>query len=433
MSNFLTLEKLLKKNKKIQTELDSKKYDKIIRQGVAEDELETALQDAVKNFDRGKLSKEDFKKVISDVDNKYINESKKYASDENLKKEYNNLIEEMQKNEEKISELRTNPNVEQYYKLIQEESDKPIIKDVPEKIKNISILNKYPKIKNTPFFTENSGEIKNTLISNLKNSTEQEVVDRLNRAKNMGFNTDKVFFHGTRTKFDEKNPGFIPVEAGTFFSPDPEFTENFSTSKGSTIPTFLKVKNTFDFQNDDHINTLKNEFKKINGFDLSEDTIEEIKDGNWVTIEDPDVQRSIKKSGFDSYHVQESGRKNIAVYEPKNIRSIFAKFDPTKSESEDLAAFTQTKKPNLLGKAFGAADIYGAASDIAQNRPASAAVSAAEYVAPKLGAVAGRVAPFLDLLRPTEMMTEDQTAEDEMRRPEQYRSFKKLKKLFEEN
>ena len=181
-----------------------------------------------------------------------------------------------------------------------------------------------------------------------------DLASRMARAKEMGFNTNQTMYHGTGAdiKAFKPAPSFdngTLASSGTFLSPNPEFASTFANSgmgvgDGSVYPVITKVKNTFDYENPEHVEKVMDYIKnKSNPNDLSKsykDLEKSIKGGDWVNIETPVVQKAIKKSGFDSYHTSEEGQKNLAVYNPADIRSINAKFDPSKTKSKNILAGT---------------------------------------------------------------------------------------------
>ena len=58
--------------------------------------------------------------------------------------------------------------------------------------------------------------------------------------------------------------------------------------------------------------------------------------GSWEVLESPDFMKFLRGKGYDSMTVFEGGVPNVAVFEPKNIRGKFAKFDPKDAESPDF-------------------------------------------------------------------------------------------------
>jgi len=266
---------------------------------------------------------------------------------------------------------------------------------------------------------------------------------RLARAKEMGFDVDNMYYHGT------PNPDFSEFKKGSFFTKDSNFADLYSQAHNQgtnarVIPAYLKTKNFFDFENPEHLDKLKQQLTKSlsnkSEIGLAESTIYEYKNkpksldervnniinylqdknkSNWLLLENKDISKAIQDAGFDGTFITEAGRKNAMVFDPKNIRSKFAKFDPSMIESGDISSFVPKttgekavgaalKGLGVLDKGLSHAGKLAIGADIAQGNIPEAAISAAEFAAPKIGAAATRVAPFLDLLRPETTQTEEQ-------------------------
>ena len=103
-------------------------------------------------------------------------------------------------------------------------------------------------------------------------------------------------------------------------------------SRGNIIPVYVSAQNPFDFENPAHIKLISNElnFKP----DVLDNVIYDIKNGEWSTIESGAVQDAIQFVGFDSFYVKEGGVKNLAVYNPEQLKSAtgnvgtFDKYNP---------------------------------------------------------------------------------------------------------
>ena len=89
-------------------------------------------------------------------------------------------------------------------------------------------------------------------------------------------------------------------------------------SRPNILPVYVSAQNPFDYQNPEHIEKLA---KQNNG--LSDFVRDEISRGSWETIEDKNIQKSIRDAGFDGFYVQEGGRKNLAVYDSSQLKSPF--------------------------------------------------------------------------------------------------------------
>jgi len=140
-----------------------------------------------------------------------------------------------------------------------------------------------------------------------------------------------------------------------FASSDPEFTTAFSQHGYTDVgqaPTSYPLKmiggnKVFDFENPAHLDMLKQKYAEMfpvktigrEGYVPSEESIrmhtinkriENLPNdtNNWPAIESQDFQKAIRELGFDAFHVNERGTKNIGVYDPSSLRSPFAAFDP---------------------------------------------------------------------------------------------------------
>jgi len=85
-------------------------------------------------------------------------------------------------------------------------------------------------------------------------------------------------------------------------------------TKGNILPVFVKAEDPFDYANPNHI-------KRLREWIADFDTLQKISRGSWQTIESPRVQQALEQEGFDSFYVLEGGHKNLAVYNPSQIKS----------------------------------------------------------------------------------------------------------------
>lgn len=183
----------------------------------------------------------------------------------------------------------------------------------------------------------------------------------------------KVMYHGTPSSFKEfgkGRSGSISGESGPFFfSGSPKFANQYAESKlyaggggetvksgGRVIPVYLSVQNPFDYENPQQVASLvrkvrelhesgqypiNNKTSKISAEEL-ENKLEtlgyDIEDGDWPTIEMPNVQQAMRDLGYDGFYIKESGFKNIAVYSPVQVKSIFNQFEPGTATSKRFSA-----------------------------------------------------------------------------------------------
>ena len=217
-----------------------------------------------------------------------------------------------------------------------------------------------------------------------------------------------VMYHGTAADINQ----FVPKQAGaTFLSPTPKFAGDFSDAsenylakdmlkklytqdedkfgslkkaairiankngtnwgdeletlarnqlptRANILPLHVNATNPFDFQNQKHLDALKNELLNVYHPDLpkfdpraAERQVNYLKGGNWSEIESPSVQQAIKNMGHDSFWVNEGGQKNLGIYDPNQIKSAignrgtydFTNPDITKAEGGPV----KTKKAKI--------------------------------------------------------------------------------------
>jgi Large polyvalent protein associated domain 38/ADP-Ribosyltransferase in polyvalent proteins len=90
------------------------------------------------------------------------------------------------------------------------------------------------------------------------------------------------------------------------------------------LPVYVRAENPFDYENPDHVAAVVAEMnKKFDSYGraLGNKIAGNLKTGNWEEIENSTVQKAVKDLGFDGFYVKEGGQKNLAVYEPSQIKS----------------------------------------------------------------------------------------------------------------
>jgi hypothetical protein len=100
-------------------------------------------------------------------------------------------------------------------------------------------------------------------------------------------------------------------------------------SNENIMPLFVKAENPFDYENKEQVAALVaklnepkyNKFLNKNEKKYGEKNKDYINRGHWNTIEAERVQDAIRKLGHDAFYVKEGGVKNLAVYEPSQIKS----------------------------------------------------------------------------------------------------------------
>ena len=187
--------------------------------------------------------------------------------------------------------------------------------------------------------------------------TEQELIER-------GFDPS-TFYHGSPVKnIDEFVPqssdrtvfgGFRDRRVGepvTFFSQDPRYVEGFALKGGMPVnkggltyymphessriyPVKIKMNNVYDYKNPQHQEMLEQQ--------LGESLDMDVKIGDAFFLQDPKISKAIKDLGFEGFLTNETarfGNKTVGLFYPEkgNVRSVFAQFDPEKSDKGNIYA-----------------------------------------------------------------------------------------------
>ena len=86
------------------------------------------------------------------------------------------------------------------------------------------------------------------------------------------------------------------------------------------MPLYVRSENPFDYENPEHVKKLIEKIKTKDKAFVRNRT-QDLEDGDWATIEHPIAQKAIKDLGHDGFYVFEANEKNLAVYEPSQIKS----------------------------------------------------------------------------------------------------------------
>jgi hypothetical protein len=159
---------------------------------------------------------------------------------------------------------------------------------------------------------------------------------RLARAKEMGFDTSKTYYHGTRANFDEFEVG---LNNSVFLADNPSIASRYTpdvADGGRVLPVMIRGRlMTADFKGDTSFNG------RTNGRN--------------------EAIRIAQEQGYDGVLLRNFGdtfgpENQVAVFDPKNIRSVNAAFDPANAQSANLL-LSEAGKPNTAANALKSADV----------------------------------------------------------------------------
>jgi hypothetical protein len=155
------------------------------------------------------------------------------------------------------------------------------------------------------------------------------------RAEAMGFNVREPMYHGTKADFAEFSLGKhgSATDKGDFgeavyVSTDPEIANTYARdagdyTSGQVMPLYVKEGKRLVTQGQNEFNKL---IERLGGEDA------------WyeLTQNPKKYAEAIKDLGYDS--VRDMGYYQSAIFDPKNIRSKFAAFDPKQANNPNLLA-----------------------------------------------------------------------------------------------
>lgn len=217
-----------------------------------------------------------------------------------------------------------------------------------------------------------------SIPARLTGDSEQEFKQWWKSSKAVDRNGKPRVYYNGRTRplregqFNRGASGALPGEEGPYyFSPDAFFASDYATHNlskggdrkktetGTMYPVFLSVQNPWDYEKsrnvDDVIDYIAEglESGRIPESDLSllkygvpeTTSLKKIgvylEKGDWEAIELPAVQRAIRDLGFDGFYLVEDGVRNLAVYKPQQIKSIYNQFEPGTATSRKLSIAPQ--------------------------------------------------------------------------------------------
>jgi hypothetical protein len=201
---------------------------------------------------------------------------------------------------------------------------------------------------------------------------------RLARAKEQGFNTDTVYYHSTDKlegddlnlegkEFTILNPSTSgKLGPGVYASPTPAYTERYIRSASQagdkqlgfgdnsrTLPIFVRGKigdiKNYNSASDKAKGLLTKEFEEIDAASKNNEFDEIMAFRQKLALQKRKAQEVMADDGFSGFQVSDE----IVVFDPKNIRSVNAQFDPKNKDSSKILASPApvTIGAGLLGNA----------------------------------------------------------------------------------
>ena len=178
---------------------------------------------------------------------------------------------------------------------------------------------------------------------------------RIARAKEQGFDTDTVYYHGTSAdikEFDPKKIGSVEgrgdyIGEGIFFSADPRIAGSYAQQAKAKVgglenvlPVYTRMKNPLVISKKDDFKFFLNDIKINDKYrndpyfkNLSDDELRQV---TYYDLSDAEKASYTKSKGYDG--LVDNTYSQGAVFDPNQIRSVHAAFDPAKKDSANLLA-----------------------------------------------------------------------------------------------
>jgi hypothetical protein len=120
----------------------------------------------------------------------------------------------------------------------------------------------------------------------------------------------------------------------------------------NVMPLYVRAEKPFDYDNRSHISEVLQRVKQNNpdyytDFDLTLMGAT-IGNGSWKAIEASDIRRAIDELGFDSFYVEENGRKNLGVFDPNQVKSATGNAGTFRRDSKDIRLSKKASEPKPL-------------------------------------------------------------------------------------
>lgn len=178
------------------------------------------------------------------------------------------------------------------------------------------------------------------------NALPMDHASRMARAREMGFDVDAPLYHGTQAKFDEFQPSQDgSYGPGVYVTNDRKHAEHFTQNDKGPIGEVLELYTKGPFATWD---------------DVPKEAIDRSFWTDLLGKEGTPASRAsdwARNNGYAGFTNSVNG--NSVVYDPRNIRSVNATFDPAQANSANLLAANGSKGGAGVGIAEAASNSQG--------------------------------------------------------------------------
>lgn len=192
-----------------------------------------------------------------------------------------------------------------------------------------------------PSFAEGfSDSSESYMAENVENWASPELLKEIKKLAAKKIGSDKnLSLAGKQSLFKKLQEAKVPNEEDGYYFENPRFwleeaAEEMLPVGRNILPVYVSVQNPFDYENPKDVDRLYRKLmkdkvtEKIAGESLRLGYVfpqfkSNLTKGVWNVIEHPLTQKALKNLGYDGFYVTEDGQKNLAVYQPSQIKSVF--------------------------------------------------------------------------------------------------------------
>jgi hypothetical protein len=153
---------------------------------------------------------------------------------------------------------------------------------------------------------------------------------RMQRAQDLGFDTSRPLYHSTNASFDSfeiPEGGFLKYGEGVYTTPKPQYADRYIRENRDLDSAYKEGANVMPLYARGKIATEK-DWEAARQEMMSEGVTP-----SGYNPQQAEIQRRLKEQGFDGLNMFGD---EIIIFDPKNLRSTNAEFDPAKADSADL-------------------------------------------------------------------------------------------------
>jgi hypothetical protein len=151
---------------------------------------------------------------------------------------------------------------------------------------------------------------------------------RMQRAQDLGFDTSRPLYHSTNASFDSfeiPEGGFLKYGKGVYTTPKPQYADRYIRENRDLESAYTEGANVMPLYARGKIAT-ETDWEAARQKMMSEGVTP-----SGYNPQQAEIQRRLKEQGFDGLNMF-----GDVIFDPKNLRSTNAEFDPAKADSADL-------------------------------------------------------------------------------------------------